>query len=121
MFVCGRVCVCACVCVYVCVCVCVWACVCMCVWACVCVWMCACVRACVRACLRVRVPLRVCCICLRMQARVANTKAAPLPAPHAAALMSSIYDDHRDEDGFLYIAYSGENTFGGLLLEAVEE
>eukprot|EP00983_Pelagomonas_calceolata_P054726 1143828-Pelagomonas_calceolata.AAC.2 len=32
----------------------------------------------------------------------------------AAALMSSIYDDHRDEDGFLYIAYSGENTFGGL-------
>ena len=26
--------------------------------------------------------------------------------------MSSIYEDHRDEDGFLYITYSGENTFG---------
>lgn len=31
-----------------------------------------------------------------------------------AALMSSIYEDHRDEDGFLYITYSGENTFGAL-------
>lgn len=33
----------------------------------------------------------------------------PLPA---AALMSTIYDEHKDEDGFLYIVYSGENTFG---------
>lgn len=33
--------------------------------------------------------------------------------PPTAALMSSIYEDHRDEDGFLYITYSGENTFGG--------
>lgn len=32
--------------------------------------------------------------------------------PPTAALMSSIYEDHRDEDGFLYITYSGENTFG---------
>mmetsp|Transcript_40447 Transcript_40447/g.114531 ORF Transcript_40447/g.114531 Transcript_40447/m.114531 type:complete len:132 (+) Transcript_40447:671-1066(+) len=32
--------------------------------------------------------------------------------PPTAALMSSIYDDHKDEDGFLYITYSGENTFG---------
>ena len=30
----------------------------------------------------------------------------------AAALMSSIYEDHKDEDGFLYVTYSGENTFG---------
>ena len=30
----------------------------------------------------------------------------------AAALMSDIYQDHKDEDGFLYITYSGENTFG---------
>lgn len=27
--------------------------------------------------------------------------------------MSDIYQDHKDEDGFLYITYSGENTFGG--------
>lgn len=32
--------------------------------------------------------------------------------PPTAALMSSIYEDHRDEDGFLYITYSGESTFG---------
>ena len=29
-----------------------------------------------------------------------------------AALMSSIYEEQKDEDGFLYITYSGENTFG---------
>ncbi|KAL1916133.1 uncharacterized protein VTP21DRAFT_6137 [Calcarisporiella thermophila] len=32
--------------------------------------------------------------------------------PPTAALMSAIYDEHKDEDGFLYITYSGENTFG---------
>jgi len=32
--------------------------------------------------------------------------------PPSAALMSSIYEEHRDEDGFLYIQYSGEHTFG---------
>ena len=30
----------------------------------------------------------------------------------SAALMSDVYEDHKDEDGFLYITYSGENTFG---------
>ena len=35
--------------------------------------------------------------------------------------MSSIYEDHKDEDGFLYITYSGENTFGGLLEEVSDE
>ena len=29
----------------------------------------------------------------------------------SAALMSSIYEDHKDEDGFLYVTYSGENTY----------
>lgn len=29
-----------------------------------------------------------------------------------AALMSQMYRDYRDSDGFLYITYSGENTFG---------
>ncbi|GAB7340795.1 hypothetical protein MBLNU457_7166t1 [Dothideomycetes sp. NU457] len=35
--------------------------------------------------------------------------------PPTAALMSSIYEEHKDEDGFLYITYSGENTFGEAL------
>lgn len=26
--------------------------------------------------------------------------------------MSVLYDEQKDEDGFLYIQYSGENTFG---------
>ncbi|EEB07327.1 autophagy associated protein Atg8 [Schizosaccharomyces japonicus yFS275] len=32
--------------------------------------------------------------------------------PPTAALMSTIYDEHKSDDGFLYITYSGENTFG---------
>lgn len=32
-----------------------------------------------------------------------------------AALMADIYEDHKDEDGFLYITYSGESTFGHAL------
>ncbi|KAI8474820.1 MAG: autophagy protein Atg8 ubiquitin like-domain-containing protein [Monoraphidium minutum] len=40
--------------------------------------------------------------------------------PPTAALMSSVYEDHKDEDGFLYITYSGENTFGGPEGEAAE-
>ncbi|KAG0281144.1 ubiquitin-like protein atg8 [Linnemannia exigua] len=39
--------------------------------------------------------------------------------PPTAALMSSIYEEHQDKDGFLYITYSGENTFGAEL-EAYE-
>ena len=30
----------------------------------------------------------------------------------SASLMSSIYDQNMDEDGFLYIKYNGESTFG---------
>lgn len=26
--------------------------------------------------------------------------------------MSTIYDEKKDDDGFLYVMYSGENTFG---------
>ena len=32
--------------------------------------------------------------------------------PPTAMLMSQVYDEYKDEDGFLYISYSGENTFG---------
>lgn len=32
--------------------------------------------------------------------------------PPTASLMGAIYEEHKDEDGFLYITYSGENTFG---------
>jgi len=32
--------------------------------------------------------------------------------PASAAVMSQIYKEHKDEDGFLYMTYSGESTFG---------
>mmetsp|Transcript_40952 Transcript_40952/g.89888 ORF Transcript_40952/g.89888 Transcript_40952/m.89888 type:complete len:120 (+) Transcript_40952:440-799(+) len=32
--------------------------------------------------------------------------------PPTAALMSTVYEQHKDEDGFMYMAYGGENTFG---------
>ena len=32
--------------------------------------------------------------------------------PPTAELISQIYNKHRDEDGFLYITYAGENVFG---------
>ncbi|XP_041455692.1 gamma-aminobutyric acid receptor-associated protein-like 2 [Lytechinus variegatus] len=32
--------------------------------------------------------------------------------PQSSATMGQIYQEHRDSDGFLYVAYSGENTFG---------
>jgi len=32
--------------------------------------------------------------------------------PPASALMAQIYKDNKDEDGFLYVTYSGESTFG---------
>lgn len=32
--------------------------------------------------------------------------------PNNTSLLGSIYSDYSDDDGFLYIDYSGENTFG---------
>nr|GMC85222.1 autophagy-related protein 8F [Ipomoea batatas] len=32
--------------------------------------------------------------------------------PTTGALMSAIYEEKKDDDGFLYVTYSGENTFG---------
>lgn len=34
--------------------------------------------------------------------------------PPTGAMIASIYENHHDEDGFLYITYSGESTFGSL-------
>ncbi|KAF7828408.1 autophagy-related protein 8f-like [Senna tora] len=34
--------------------------------------------------------------------------------PPTGAIMSAIYEEKKDEDGFLYVTYSGENTFGNL-------
>ena len=32
--------------------------------------------------------------------------------PPTAYLISTLYQEHKNADGFLYITYSGENTFG---------
>jgi GABA(A) receptor-associated protein len=32
--------------------------------------------------------------------------------PATSATFTSIYDKHKDKDGFLYLIYCGENTFG---------
>merc|ERR1711970_100031 len=37
--------------------------------------------------------------------------------PPTAALMSTVYEQHKDEDGFMYMMYSGENTFGEDVLD----
>lgn len=32
--------------------------------------------------------------------------------PSTEKLMTIVYEEHKDEDGFLYVKYSGENAFG---------
>jgi len=32
--------------------------------------------------------------------------------PHTNALISTVYEKEKETDGFLYITYNGENTFG---------
>ncbi|KMZ57496.1 Autophagy 8 [Zostera marina] len=34
--------------------------------------------------------------------------------PSTGAIMAAVYDEKKDNDGFLYVTYSGENTFGSL-------
>ena len=33
-------------------------------------------------------------------------------SPSSSTLMSTLYDQHKDEDGFLYLEYSSETVFG---------
>eukprot|EP01027_Heterolobosea_sp_BB2_P016796 GEZU01023864.1.p1 GENE.GEZU01023864.1~~GEZU01023864.1.p1 ORF type:complete len:127 (-),score=45.92 GEZU01023864.1:152-532(-) len=40
--------------------------------------------------------------------------------PTTDSLMKTLYEEQKDEDGFLYVTYSGENTFGGLLEELTD-
>ena len=35
--------------------------------------------------------------------------------PSTSSIIDMLYDAYKDEDGFLYITYSGENTFGSSL------
>lgn len=39
--------------------------------------------------------------------------------PPIGELMSSVYVDKKDEDGFLYINYIGENTFGASSIKSL--
>lgn len=32
--------------------------------------------------------------------------------PSSSDIMSHIYEEHKDDDGFLYVTYGAENTFG---------
>ena len=32
--------------------------------------------------------------------------------PASVSTLQAVYDQHHDEDGFLYMTYSGENFFG---------
>ena len=54
---------------------------------------------------------------IRKRVKVAPEKAVFMfvkaVLPPTAALMADVYDEHKDGDGFLYMTYSGENTFGG--------
>ena len=40
--------------------------------------------------------------------------------PPTAALISSVYNSNKSSDGFLYVVYSGENTFGGINIDDIE-
>ena len=41
--------------------------------------------------------------------------------PQSSSTMGQIYNNFKDEDGFLYIAYSGENTFGQWVLRKLTD
>lgn len=53
---------------------------------------------------------------LRTRLKIDNSKALFVfiddQIPPTSASLKEIYDEHKDEDGFLYMTYAGENTFG---------
>jgi len=56
---------------------------------------------------------------LRQRLKVTSEKALFIfvgenQIPPTAATIKEVYDKYKDEDGFLYITYAGENTFGGI-------
>ena len=56
------------------------------------------------------------CYVVRKRIKLAPEKAIFLMVDRklvqTSAIMSQIDQEHKDEDGFLYVHYSGENTFG---------
>lgn len=38
-----------------------------------------------------------------------------------SALIGELYSQYKDEDGFIYIMYSGENTFGELTQDVIHD
>jgi GABA(A) receptor-associated protein len=57
------------------------------------------------------------CWIIRKRIRLESEKALFLfvgkTIPSTSASVGEIYDEFKDEDGFLYVQFSGENTFGG--------
>lgn len=45
--------------------------------------------------------------------RSGRRKANVISVDALGSMMSELYDAHKDEDGFLYLTYSAENTLGG--------
>jgi hypothetical protein len=41
-------------------------------------------------------------------------KSTDISLSHTGQLMSEIYGKHKEEDGFLYVLYAAENTYGAL-------
>jgi GABA(A) receptor-associated protein len=50
--------------------------------------------------------------CMLNKKSLGNCGLIPFFSFSPASLMSTVYEEEKDEDGFLYITYSGENTFG---------
>ena len=56
-------------------------------------------------------------LCLiRKRIKLANDQALFIyvngTLPATSAMLGTIYEEHKDEDGFLYVVYTGESSFG---------